>query len=67
MKIGEKLRLLRKEEGLTQQEVAEYLECSRQAYTRYENDQREVDLETLCKLADFFDVSVDFILGRKKF
>ncbi|MGN0768805.1 MAG: helix-turn-helix domain-containing protein [Christensenellales bacterium] len=67
MKIGEKLRGLRIEEGLTQQYMADYLGCKRQTYTRYENDQREIDLDSLCKIADLFDVSVDFILGRKKF
>ena len=67
MKIGKKLRELRISEGLSQQFVADYLECERQAYTRYENDQRLPDLDTLCKLADLFETSTDFILGRRDY
>ncbi len=67
MDLGGKLKQLRALEGISQQKVADFLGCKRQTYTRYENNQREVDFETLCKLADFFDVTTDFLLGRKDF
>ena len=65
MKIGKTLLRLRKEKGLTQEQVAKYLIISRQAYCRYENDQRELSLDFLCKLADLFEESTDVILGRE--
>jgi transcriptional regulator with XRE-family HTH domain len=67
MKIGKNLIFLRKNKNLTQNDIAKILNISRQAYCRYENDQREPSLEILCLLADFYDESVDSILGREKF
>ena len=66
MKIGNILISLRKAKKLTQEDVAKYLNISRQAYCRYENDQREPSLDTLCKLADFYEESTDTLLGREK-
>ena len=66
MKIGNILMCLRKTKKLTQEDVARYLNISRQAYCRYENDQREPSLDTLCKLADFYEESTDTLLGREK-
>ncbi len=66
MKIGNILISLRKAKKLTQEDVARYLNISRQAYCRYENDQREPSLDTLCKLADFYEESTDTLLGREK-
>lgn len=67
MKIGSVLKELRLEKRLTQNDVANYLRCKRQTYTRYENDQRQIDLFTLCLLADLYEVSTDYILGRKNY
>ncbi len=67
MKIGNNLRKLRLQKNLSQEDLANYLNISRQAYCRYENDQRELSLETLCKLADFYEESTDAILGRELF
>ena len=63
--VGENIKKLRKQKKLTQNEVAKVLNISRQAYCRYENGQRELSLETLCKLADFYDETTDSILGRE--
>lgn len=60
----QRLRALRKEKGLTQQNMAEFLGLTRQGYAKYENNQSEPDNETLQKLADYFDVSIDYLLGR---
>lgn len=58
------LKYLRKSRSLTQQELADVLGISRQGYAKYENDLGEPDISTLIKLADYFDVSVDSIIGR---
>lgn len=59
-----KLKTIRKCKGLKQSEVAEHLGVSTQAYSSYETGTREPSLEILSKLADYFGVSVDEILGR---
>ncbi|MBO8163910.1 MAG: helix-turn-helix transcriptional regulator [Brevibacillus sp.] len=60
----QRLKSLRKGKGITQQTMAEFLGLTRQGYAKYENNQSEPDNETLQKLADFFDVTVDYLLGR---
>ncbi len=67
MKIGENLKKLRIQKKLSQADVANYLNISRQAYCRYENNQRELSLDALCKLADFYEETTDTILGREFF
>ena len=63
--IGKKLRELRQAEGLTQQELSKRIGVSRVNYTRYETDASRPDYETLIKIADFYDVSLDEIFDRK--
>ena len=60
------LILLREKKGLRQEDMAKKLEVSRQAYCTYENDRHQASYETLIKLADFFDVSIDYLLGREE-
>ena len=67
MQIGNKLKELRISEGLTQQELSERLGISRVNYTRYETDKVRPDYETLIKLADFYNVSLDEIFDRNTF
>lgn len=62
----EKLKFLRNKMKRTQQEVASYLGVSYQAYAGYETGRREPDNKTLSLLADYFDVSVDYLLGRNQ-
>lgn len=64
MEIGQKLKELRKAENLTQQQLADKLKISRVNYTRYETNAARPDFETLLKIADFFDVSLDDIFDR---
>lgn len=52
---------LRKQKSLSQQAIANYLQITRQAYSNYENGKREPDYETLLKLSEFFDVTVDYL------
>ena len=59
------LKNLRKNKHYTQEALADFLECTPTTYGRYEKGTRDHDLATLCKLADFFEVSVDYLLGRE--
>ena len=67
LQIGNKLKELRISEGLTQQELSVRLGISRVNYTRYETDKVRPDYETLIKLADFYNVSLDKIFDRNTF
>lgn len=62
--IEMKLRELREQKGVTQKEVATAVGCTSTVYSRYERGEREPDITTLCRLADYFGVSVDYIVGR---
>lgn len=55
---------LRKENGLTLQQVADAIGVGNNTISRYENGKREPNSETLKKLANFFDVSVDYLVGN---
>ena len=58
---------LRKLNQLTQRQVATALGITQPSYIRYENGTSEPSLENLVKLADLFDVSIDFLCGRKEY
>ena len=58
------LKSIRIKKHLTQADVASYLGIARNTYTQYEQGLHKVPPEILCKLADFFEVSVDELLGR---
>ena len=60
-----RLKELRKQQNITQKDISDYLQTSQQTYSRYEKGQREPDIATIIKLADFFNVSVDYLLGRE--
>ena len=62
-KFHEKLKMLRKKEGLTQQEVAELVHVERGVYTNWELGNRNPNYENLSMLACVFDVSIDYLLG----
>ena len=64
--IGKRLKELRKSENLTQKQLAERLGISRVNYTRYETNTVRPDYETLILIADFFDVSLDYLFDRNK-
>jgi len=59
-----KIKELRIEKGITQTELASYLKLSARAVGYYESGEREPDYNTLLKIAEYFDVSVDYLLGR---
>lgn len=64
MEFGEFLAKLRKEKGCLQKEIAAYLNVTVATVSNYEKGVHTPDLNTLIKLADFYDVSTDFLLQR---
>ena len=64
--FGAILFQLRKNSGLKREELAEYLGCSSAAVGNYENGNRNPDFDTLVKIADKFNVSTDYLLGRSE-
>ncbi len=62
-----KLQELRIEKNLSQNEVAQNLGITQQAYSRYEREERELGYELLKKFANFFDVSVDYLLNNSTY
>ena len=63
-KLGQEIAMLRKEKNLGQKELAALLNMSIGTISNYEKGVHSPDLTTLCKLADFFDVTTDYLLGR---
>ncbi len=64
--IGEKLAELRRQKGLSQAELARLLNLGQSTIAMYEKNKRAPDYHQLARLADFFNVSVDYLLGRKR-
>lgn len=62
--FGERLKELREDQGLTQSDLANYLHISRPTITLYENNTNQPDFNTLIQIADKFNVSLDYLLGR---
>lgn len=63
MKLNLRLRELREDNSMSQAEMAKLLGCSQQTYSRYESHTTEIPLESLIFLADYYDTSVDYLLG----
>ena len=59
-----RLKELRKKRKISQLKLALDLNMSQNSISRYETGEREADYETLIKFADYFDVSLDYLLGR---
>lgn len=66
MNLSDKITLLRKQKGLTQEELADKLEISRQAVSKWEARQALPELDNIVKLAKIFDVSTDYLLGNEQ-
>lgn len=64
VKYGDRLRSLRENRGLSQKELADRLNINRSTYARYETSSTQPDYDILDALANFYDVSVDYLLGR---
>ena len=59
-----RIRDLREDNDLKQQQIADYLMCDQSLYSKYERGERDIPLEYVVKLADYYGVSVDYLLCR---
>lgn len=64
MAYFKRLRDLREDHDKTQNEIADYLGMKQPQYSRYENGLRDIPSDILIKLADYYNVSTDYIFGR---
>lgn len=60
----ERIRGLREDKDLKQEDIAKMLNCTQACYSHYESGKRDIPTDVLQKLADFYGVSVDYLLGR---
>ncbi|MGN0771169.1 MAG: helix-turn-helix domain-containing protein [Christensenellales bacterium] len=65
--FGKTLRELRIEKGISQRNLGEILGVCNQTVSFWESGSREPDLDMMCRIAEFFEVSCDFLLGRQQF
>ena len=65
MELKDKLKFLRKQRNLTAQQVADNCEISLGVYKKYESGERGVGVPALIKIADFYHVTTDYLLGRE--
>ena len=61
--VYKRIRDLREDRDLTQKDLSRVLNCSQQVYSNYELGQRDIPTDILIKLSQFYNVSVDYILG----
>lgn len=59
-----RIRDLREDHDLTQKQMGELLTCSQRVYSNYERGDIDIPTSVLIRLADYYDVSVDYLLGR---
>lgn len=64
MTLGERLKALREEKGITTREISKLFKLGKSTISNYENDFRKPDYDTLRKLAEFYDVSIGYLLGE---
>ncbi len=62
--LYKRIRDLREDKDMTQKQMGEILSCSQRVYSNYERGELDIPTEILIKLADFHNVSIDYILGR---
>ena len=63
LKLRLRLRDLREDNDMSQAEMAKLLKCSQQTYSRYESHTTEIPLQSLIFLANYYNTSVDYLLG----
>lgn len=66
MIIYPNIRNLRKDNNKTQEELAAYLNMTQTNYSKYELGKINIPIEVFIKLADYYDTTVDYLVGRKK-
>ena len=60
----QRIRDLREDHDLTQQQIAQMLVMSQTGYSKYETGENDIPTQVLIKLADFYQTSIDYLLGR---
>lgn len=60
----QRLRKLRERKGISRRVLADFCQVSKSNMARYEHGEREPTIGALCRMADYFEVSVDYLLGR---
>ena len=59
-----RIRELREDMDLTQQEIADYLHIKQNTYSQYENEHRQIPIDMLIKLARYYNTSIDYLVGE---
>lgn len=65
--IGERIRLLRTENNLSQESFAKKIGSNQKQVSKWERGQIEPNIDMLTKLADYFETTVDYLIGRKDY
>ena len=55
---------MREDNDLTQKQISEIIRCDQSLYSKYERGEREIPLNLIIKLADYYNTSIDYIVGR---
>ena len=63
-RMYQRIRDLREDRDLKQEDLAKILNCTQACYSHYESGKRDIPTDVLQKLADFYGVSTDYLLGR---
>lgn len=66
MNVGSRIKILRDEKDVTQEELGKHLGVRRSAVANYESGNRQVDIKTCERIAEYFGVSIDFLIGNVK-
>lgn len=64
IKMNLRIKDLREDNDLTQKQISEYLLCDQSLYSKYERREREIPLALIAALADYYNVSIDYLVGR---
>lgn len=64
MNITKRIRDLREDSDLTQNQIAEILHIKQNSYSQYETGSREISIKVLWKLADYYNTTIDYLVGR---
>ena len=59
-----RIRDMREDNDLTQKQISEILNCDQSLYSKYERGEREIPLVLVIKLADYYNTSIDYLVGR---
>ncbi len=62
--VYRRIRDLREDADLTQTQLSAYLNISQRAYSHYENGSRDIPTDILIRIADYYNVSIDYLLNR---